>query len=240
LRSRQIGFGPGRVEKLAVGTKPDITMQIRNFLTVILAVSALLMLLTGILSTQSLGELENTRAFSRKGREAQLHTVQMEANILDAQAGVRGYMLSKNPDYLNTFKSARISLWQNEALLGGMVEDNPSEKAAVADLTIAMGAKMQDLEKMVDLADQGSLPQAVDLMNSAHKRRFMSIIRDKIAHLENIQRDDIKQRSADISEKFAILTRYIQFDAAASFIVILTSVFLIRFGTKFLDKTTDD
>jgi hypothetical protein len=68
----------------------------------------------------------------------------------------------------------------------------------------------------------------------------MTMIRGKIAHLEEVQRDDIKVHSNDVGDKFAILTRYIQFDAAASFIVILTSVFLIRFGTKFLDKTTDD
>jgi CHASE3 domain sensor protein len=187
-----------------------------------------------------LGELENTRVIGRRGRDAQLYTVKLESNILDAQAAVRGYMLSKNRDYLNSFNSARIACWQNEALLGGLVEDSPNEKPLVADLTVDLGVKMRDLESMIDEADKGQMPKAVDLMDALHKRKVMTMIRGKIAHLEEVQRDDIKVHSNDVGDKFSALTRYIQFDAAVSFIVIVTSVFLIRFGAKFLEKPTDD
>jgi CHASE3 domain sensor protein len=66
-------------------------------------------------------------------------------DILDIETGVRGYIISENDVYLDTFNNAVIAMNSNLSL-SELTHDNPQQNIQVDSLQI-MTAKKIDLQK---------------------------------------------------------------------------------------------
>jgi PAS domain S-box-containing protein len=71
-------------------------------------------------------------------------------DILDIETGVRGYIISENDVYLDTFNNAVIAMKSNLFTLSELTHDNPQQNIQVDSLQIMTAKKLILLQKIID------------------------------------------------------------------------------------------
>jgi PAS domain S-box-containing protein len=71
-------------------------------------------------------------------------------DILDIETGVRGYIISENDVYLDTFNNAVIAMNSNLFTLSELTHDNPQQNIQVDSLQIMTAKKLILLQKIID------------------------------------------------------------------------------------------
>ena len=73
----------------------------------------------------------------------------IEISLLDAESGVRGYLLSGDRSTLSPYDDARRSVGEQLRALPGLVADNPEQTARATELQQRVAARMQLLDRLV-------------------------------------------------------------------------------------------
>lgn len=100
-------------------------------------------------------------------------------DILDIEIGMRGYIVSENNIYLETFNNARKSLNKNLLALSELTKNNPKQKKQVDSLSIMATEKLFLLQKIID-------DKKIGLLNENEKIAILNngkVITDKIKNI---------------------------------------------------------
>jgi CHASE3 domain sensor protein len=108
---------------------------------------------------------------------ARNHLSLVARNLLDAEAGQRGYLLTNRPDYLVPYRGAQSSLRVSMDWLKNYYGDNPRTTDAMHQLAIAADEKMSELETTIALHDSGVEDAWRDLMLSDIGKEKMERVR---------------------------------------------------------------
>ncbi len=114
--------------------------------------------------------------------------------LRDAEAGGRGYIITNDPRFLETFDSVRRSLDQQ-------LEVVQSALAATADpdtvtrLVALSREQIGYLNQVIELHRRGEAQQAIGVIQSQAGRRRMEEIRNRVASLEADQRSQLVARA---------------------------------------------
>src|SRR6185369_209293 len=106
------------------------------------------------------------------------HTLDVRENVdewmtavLDAETGVRGYLLAKRTSFLEPYESAVRRERAQAALLRGLVADNPAQTQNVAVADRDAGRVMDRLREIVALADAGRRDDAGALVTAPDSKQ---------------------------------------------------------------------
>lgn len=100
-------------------------------------------------------------------------------DILDIEIGMRGYIISGNNIYLETFNNARKSLNKNLLALSELTKNNPKQKKQLDSLSTMASEKLFLLQKIID-------DRKIGLLNENEKIAILNngkVITDKIKNI---------------------------------------------------------
>jgi PAS domain S-box-containing protein len=110
--------------------------------------------------------------------------------LVDAETGVRGFLLVNRPEYLQPYEAATARVGR---LLDGIAEthhDDPSDQAQ-ADLFIRLAhSKLDELGRTLDTYRTSNRDSAIAIIATGGEKRVM----DEIRALDQAQRDRLNQR----------------------------------------------
>ena len=139
----------------------------------------------GLLLVQSSFAQRTARQSAAAEAEASLSLETVEQNLIDAETGQRGYLLTQDPAFLEPYDAARASIGRSlddlQIKLGST--GDPQNDDRLRKITDLANAKMIELDQTVRFARNGNLDAAIILVRSNGGKATMDQLREHLAAL---------------------------------------------------------
>jgi signal transduction histidine kinase len=130
-------------------------------------------------------------------QQRQVLLVELLSELADAEAGQRGYLLTDEDKYLQSYQSARDRVEPTLNSIADLFHDNErvlisvDQRDLVRHLRVLVGAKLGELAASLALHNSHGADQALALMRTDLGSRTTSEIRDEALRLRNMERDEV-------------------------------------------------
>src|SRR6267378_7929124 len=162
--------------------KDEIEMGNRLILTGFVIATAIL----GFVGWQS---YRNTARFA-EASEWRKHTYEVLRNLdetvaqlVDAETGQRGYLLTGEELYLEPYRATIKSIDQTIGNLKNLTSDNPHQQKRIQILEPLVGKKLTELQRTIDLSKNEGLAAANGVVLEGSGKRWMDQIRGVVAEM---------------------------------------------------------
>ena len=176
-------------------------------------------------NVMSLAAIHSSRLSIARTRRAQTLLYSIRADIVDAETGQRGFLLTGRGDYLEPFQSAVDEIPSDLVELLEMVAGDTGRQRDVRELQGLTVKKLNELRFTVDLELNHETAAALAIVRSDGGKRLMDRIRALLADL----RDDEDHRlEARMVAARRSLDRAIWIDAVAGTALLVLGALLFR------------
>jgi PAS domain S-box-containing protein len=124
---------------------------------------------------------------SRKSAQAQalyLHSKEViteaasiSADLLDAEASIRGYVITGDPTFAEAYQRARQKVPEGVDRLQSLVQDNPAQEARAVEISARAAEKIAFLAAIEQLMRSGARDQAIERIKAAEGLPIMNDFR---------------------------------------------------------------
>ena len=129
----------------------------------------------------------------------------LESDLLLAETGMRGYLLTEDMTYLGNFDATLKQSQSDFDLVKKLTSDNPDQQTALAVLETKIDQKRAVMSRTMDLMKGGDQPQAVELVRSNKGQELMHDVRKGLLSMQAAEQQLLTLRSAE-SEASSNLT----------------------------------
>lgn len=173
-------------------SSPDQNRRYRSLTSAIWGLLFLAILATAVLTQRSLSRLADSREVITHSLLVSKALNDMMSQMLDAETGQRGFLLSGRAPYLQPYYTALAKIQQSRTALGSALSQDSSALAALDVLDKAIAAKLQDLDRSVSLKSDGRSSEAVEMILTDTGNQTMNAVR---AALRDLGTDQVRRTS---------------------------------------------
>ena len=175
----------GVVERLSRVPSPTLT----------LLTCAGILLVGGLAALMSLSRARAGAAVAHT--EQVLHTVdQLLSGLVNAETGQRGFLLTGDAQYLETFQTGLRTTAAARRRLRTLFAGDTAQAAALVELESYAAAKGNELERTISLKQDGFDSAAVALVQSNEGKRIMDSAQGVAARIERRERQILSERES--------------------------------------------
>ncbi|MGN6278613.1 MAG: CHASE3 domain-containing protein [Sphingomonas sp.] len=148
---------------------------------------------------------------------------QVQVSATRAEINRRGYLLTGDPRDIDAFRQAQKTVGPNLAELSTMTTDNPAQRRRIAQLTAIMNQRLSEMERTIQLREQGEPTLAIAIVESQSSR---NVIRQIVALTSAIRAEELRllAQRRDQSRKLEILAR-ISLVGSGLLVLLLAAVY---------------
>ena len=168
-------------------TSPDHNRRHTSLTSAIWILLIAAIFATAVLTQRSLSRLADSREVITHSLFINKALNDMMSQMLDAETGQRGFLLSGRAPYLQPYYTALAQVRQSRAALGSALSQDSSALAPLDVLDKAIAAKLQDLDHAVSLKSEGRSDEAVLLILTDSGNQTMNAVRLAVRSLESDQ-----------------------------------------------------
>ena len=117
-----------------------------------------------------------------------------------AETGQRGYLLTLDSAYLKPFDNALGTVPRLLDSLHQLTADDRTQATRIFALEPLVSAKLQEMKRTVELAQEGRSDEALNVVNSDQGRGLMDAIRTELAGFFQAERDLLHARQASAAD----------------------------------------
>lgn len=153
----------------------------------------------------------NTRALYRHGQAViRTHNViaaldEALISALDAESGQRGYLITGRDEYLQPYAAALSRVDAEVNGLAGLVQDNPTQVADVAELRNRLSAARQ-LQDNLELQRSQGAEAASAAALSGQKMAAMDAVRTQVRQMQEHERRTLAARAEESRARYQVAT----------------------------------
>lgn len=216
----------------------DGTMMIRKA-ALQLAVPALLVFMawTAYLSVNHLKQIQNIAALTLESSVIRADISAVLKDLTDMETGQRGYLLTADPSYLQPYNDAKSRIGTDfDRLNAGLANRAERERSLVSQLESLASSKQAEMERSINLRQQGYRRRAFRLVDSNEGMEYMNQARGLLSSLSTAETNSFARLD---SERSASLNKALTAIIAANFFLLLFAacVFgLIRYHGQALQQ----
>jgi len=144
-------------------------------------------MMTGGLAQRSLSRLADARDTATHGQLVEKALKDVLIQLLDAETGQRGFLLSDRAFYLRSYYAGVTQLGDSRAALTAAFAHEPAANVLLGVLDKAIEAKLQELDRTVDLRSEGHAGEAMELVLSNSGQQSMDSARMALNELSAAQ-----------------------------------------------------
>ncbi len=167
-----------------------------------LAVAFLLLVALVVIAEISQSAQKQINRAISLSQQRQVLLVELLRELSDAEAGQRGYLLTDDEMYLQSYQAARDRVEPTLDRITNLFRDNDrllvslDQRDVVRHLRVLVGAKLGELAASVALHSSQGSEQALALMRTDLGSRTMSEVRDETLTLRNMEQDAVNMALA--------------------------------------------
>jgi signal transduction histidine kinase len=163
----------------------------------LLAGAIALMCLAGVAAMALSFRADEARRWVEHTVEVRQLTGELLNTLVDAETSVRGYLLSEDQTFLETYKAATPKLTATLERLQAVTADNPAQRARLQQISRTSEQLGEIYRQMLDLTAQGRRATAIDLVKTSLGKALMDDARVQIAAFDKIEREMLAMREGD-------------------------------------------
>jgi signal transduction histidine kinase len=153
------------------------------------------------------------------------------ADVQEATLGERGYLITRDPRYLQQFQSAKAAVPQSVTRLRDLTRDNPAARPLIDRLQQAAEAQVRELDRTVDLLQRRRPADAIEAVRSHLVVNHMQEVRAASHAIEAAESRLLAAREARVTTSRALLLGAIAFALLAA---VLLAVFVVNAGRRYV------
>jgi PAS domain S-box-containing protein len=168
----------------------------------------------------------NTTRFAESA-DLQKHTYEVlrtldatKALLVDAETGQRGYLLTGDDTYLDTYRVSIKNLDQVTGHLKDLTSDNPNQQKRIQVLEPLIEQKLAELQRTIDLRRQGAVASANQLVLQGSGKQGMDQIRSLVAEMAEEESDLLNLRAQGTRESIVRSTTSIVIGTLISILLL--------------------
>ncbi len=148
---------------------------------------------------------------------------EIEKNLVDAETGQRGFIITNKSDYLQPYNNAINKVKDNIKELTNKVSDNEKQTQNLDNLENSVQEKFQELAETITLKQSGKQQELLALIISDKGKKLMDVIRDKLDKMLQIEEQLLEERQKQASQVQA----FANFINLANFFCILIVAIIV-------------
>ncbi|MES2628990.1 MAG: CHASE3 domain-containing protein, partial [Bacteroidota bacterium] len=197
---------------------------IKRFQIIFLA-SSVLLVISICFSYYTIQKLIFHSGWVNHTNEVLFETQTLNGIIKDAEAGHRGYLLTLNPIYLDTYTGAFSKTLASSERIGNLTKDNKVQQQNVAELNNLIAERFRQFESVLNLAelDAGSIRKNTELQKG---KLIMTSLETVLRRIRNEEQRLLKLREESQSGFVAYAPFTIIFSGLIS--IAITALAFIR------------
>ena len=117
------------------------------------------------------------------------------SNLLDAETGQRGFLLTGDEAYLVPYNESRFKILPELDVLEGLVADNPSQLARIRQARELARRKLVEMNTTIALMRDGKREEAVATLRQGDGNRLMQELRDVAGAIQAEENRLLRERS---------------------------------------------
>lgn len=160
----------------------------------------------------------------------------LHRNMVDAEAGQRGFLLTGRPEYLAPYRDANEEVRETLRVLHLHFKDQPDKAEAMKRVDALVQTKLSEMETTIGLAESGKHEQWRELLATGIGREKMDQIRTVSAQLLADETNKVTISRASIYETL-LLNR---FGIGAMTLLSLLALYYVLRQTAALDRQRED
>ena len=160
------------------------------------------------------------------------------SQIQAAENGQRGFLITGDNDYLKRFDGARARVPELVARLRRLTPDNPEQQARLNKLEPLIKARIDRIQRTVDLAKEDDWDAAIDIVKGGEGKALMDEIVAELSAFVKAERDLLaarQNRSAELRLWLSLLIGMALF--AATLLAALLAIATRHVVSGLLDRT---
>lgn len=117
-------------------------------------------------------------------------------SMVDAETGMRGYILSNNPKFLDPYYEARTQLDNQRYELKELAASTPATAKVLETLAARIDFSLEHIQKVISTNEDANNKLAVDLIRSGEGKARMDLVRATIFDLINLEKQQLSLQAA--------------------------------------------
>ena len=151
-----------------------------------------------------------------------------EKQLVDAETGQRGFLLTDSPAYLEPYYTGRQGAAERINQLKFLTRDNDTQQQRLEKIQGLMQQKLAELQETIDLTTSGKKPQALALVKSDEGKQLMDDMRPFLDDFTEEESRLLEDRQA----QYATTTLTAQIWYISEFVIVLIVLLLGFTGIK--------
>jgi len=123
------------------------------------------------------------------------------ADLIEAETGVRGYVITGDTSYLAPYHSARTNLSSRLAGLRALTADNPAQQRRLDSLEALVATRLARFQWTIDTRRTGGLAAAGRAVIGGRGQELMRLVRGVVTQMEDDEAQLLAQRSAALQAR---------------------------------------
>jgi signal transduction histidine kinase/CHASE3 domain sensor protein len=181
-----------------------------------------------VLSYQRVREANETSRMVAHTYEALTQLNAAVGTLTDAEAGVRGYLLTGQTSYLGRQERNFIVAHASLQYLAALIHDNPVQQTRLASLRQKFDEKIAFLKEAIELRRSGGVEPAQLLFESGRGRETMQDVRQIASAMEKTERELLGQRQRRAAESAANTVTIVVIAGLLDALLLALAVITIR------------
>jgi len=132
--------------------------------------------------------------------DTRLQAREVSIGLAEAESGQRGYVLTQNDEYLETYRDAISAIDQHLVRLNEQVADDAGKAAQVAAIGEEIKAKTTEMDRSIALVSANRTSQARSLVETGMGLRLMDDVRASLANFIANEDDQLLARNERIEQ----------------------------------------
>ncbi|MDD2735916.1 MAG: PAS domain S-box protein [Desulfuromonadaceae bacterium] len=202
-------------------------MKYHTKINTLIAVLALLVVLVVSLTFRSFRQIE-TAAEARRQIASTINLAgELQSELLNAETGQRGYLLTGDESYLQPYLAVRDTIKVRLADLRQISRSSDTDKNLDA-LVQLIDTKLAYLAKSIELRRAGRVADTLANVRSNQSKPLMDLIRAELDSVSKKKELVLQQREADFQSKLRVLFAVIAFASLMMLLLALAFAYLIH------------
>ncbi|MGZ3756800.1 MAG: response regulator [Mucilaginibacter sp.] len=203
------------------------------------AVSIILVLIVGGLSWRSISQFREDSVWVDHTQKVIKTSGSLLQSLVDAETGMRGYVASSKPVFLDPYRAALPEIDTDINTLRFLIQDNPLEVRRVDSMDVLIRDQLRILKTNVETLPEKGLAFMIQnnmLVNGKHNMDQIRMLNDHVVKTEN---DLLASRKA-VSQQSSTTAIVIILTGSVIFLVIIVVLFFFIQGTFKAQKIIEE
>jgi len=151
----------------------------------------------------------------------------IEARILEAESGERGYLLTGESSYFDSYNRSQADVPGLLEALRQAVSDNPSQIQRLDELRPGIDARLAEFKQIVELGPT-RLSDALAMVRTARSRQLTALIEEKLGQFRQVELTLLDERQQRADRDIIVTTLIAAVMAALAVLSAAMGAFLLK------------